>query len=80
MLLNWDLESPVRFRTKETVHELDLRFQLEECYLLQGKCITNKQFYKDLHEYIEKGAAAKCKQNYKPLPDKQIWYEKFAWE
>lgn len=55
MLLNWDLESPVKFRTRETVHDLELRFQLEEQYLLQGKSITGKQFYMDLHEYIERG-------------------------
>lgn len=55
MLMDWDLESPVKFRTKETVSELDLRFQLEEQYSLQGKPITNKQFYKDLHEYIQRG-------------------------
>lgn len=53
MLLKWDLESPVKFRPKESVHELDLRFQLEEQYLSQGKSITNKQFYKELREYIE---------------------------
>lgn len=53
MMMKWDLESPVKFRVKETVHELELRFQLEERYLLQGKSITNRQFYKDLHEYIE---------------------------
>ena len=54
MLLKWDLESPVRFRTRETVHELELRFQLEEQYLIQGKSVTDKQFYKDLREYIER--------------------------
>lgn len=54
MLLKWDLESPVKFRTRETVHELDLRFQFEEQYVLQGKSITDKQFYKDLHGYIER--------------------------
>lgn len=55
MLLDWDLESPVKFRPKETVHDLDMRFQLEEQYLLHGRSITNRQFYIDLHKYIKEG-------------------------
>lgn len=51
MLLNWDDESPVRFKPKESVHHLEVRFQLEEQYLLRGESITSKQFYQ---EYAEK--------------------------
>lgn len=47
LLLAWDLESPTRFRIQETVHDLEIRFQLEELYLQQGKSITSKAFYAD---------------------------------
>lgn len=53
MLLKWDLESPVRFRSKETVHDLDIRFQLEDSYLLHGKSITDRTFYNDLKTHIQ---------------------------
>lgn len=54
MLLQWDIESPTKFKNNATVHDLELRFQLEEQYLLQGKSITDRQFYKDLYKYIER--------------------------
>ena len=28
----------------------------------------------------EKGDAERCRQNFEPLPDNQIWHKKFAWE
>ena len=54
MLLVWDMESPVKFRTNATVHDLELRFQLEEIYQADGKSITSKQFYSDLKEFLKK--------------------------
>lgn len=53
MLLNWDLESPVTFKPDVTVHDLELRFQLEEIYLQQGKSITSRQFYADYKKLKE---------------------------
>lgn len=53
MLLKWDLDSPVPFRTNTTVHDLDLRFQLEEQYLSDGKSITSREFYKNLKDLKE---------------------------
>lgn len=53
MLLNWDLESPVTFKPDATVHDLELRFQLEEIYLQQGKSITSRQFYADYKKLKE---------------------------
>lgn len=54
MLLQWDIESPVQFRPRESVHDLDLRFQLEEQYISQGKSVTNREFYHDLKKFIER--------------------------
>ena len=54
MMLKWDTESPVKFRQNASVHDLDLRFQLEERYLSQGKSITNRKFYQDLKKIHRK--------------------------
>lgn len=51
------MESPVKFRTNATVHDLELRFQLEEIYQADGKSITSKKFYSDLKEFLEKEGA-----------------------
>lgn len=56
MMLKWDTESPVKFRQNASVHDLDLRFQLEERYLSQGKSITNRKFYQDLKKFIERNS------------------------
>ena len=49
LLLKWDLDSPVAFRSDgRTVHDLDLRFQLED----EGKVPLDKTFrWKMVDEY-----------------------------
>lgn len=48
MLLNWDVESPIKFRVNATVHDLEVRFLLEDQFIKEGKSISNKQFYSTL--------------------------------
>lgn len=48
MLLAWDSDSPTKFKPDTTVHDLELRFQLEEKFIALGKSITSKEFYQTL--------------------------------
>lgn len=41
-----------KFRADFTVEQLEIRFQLEEQMLTQGKSITNKEFHRELKKSL----------------------------
>ena len=55
-LLNWQTKTRRTYKPTYTVQELDIRFQFEEEKLARGESITNRQFYTELKERLNKEA------------------------
>ena len=53
-LLDWQIKTWRKFKEDFTVQELELRFQLEEEWLEQGKSIHNKAFFRELKKRLGK--------------------------
>ena len=54
-LQDMDARTWRKFRADFTVEQLEIRFQLEERMLAQGKSITNKEFHRELKKSLNKG-------------------------
>lgn len=53
-LLEWQTKTWRKFKEDFTVQELEIRFQLEEEWLAEGKSIRNKVFFQELKKRLGK--------------------------